>query len=106
MIDEIKEIKFDIIFIDPPYNKGLGIKAIERICLENDGKTLVIASHGGIIRTLQCFLTNTDIANFNTVPWTPNASISIVEYKKGVFTPKVFGITEHLNGLTTNLPNI
>ena len=82
------------------------LKAIERIAKENDGKTLVIASHGGIIRTLQCFLTNTDIANFNTVPWTPNASISIVEYKNGVFTPKVFGITEHLNGLTTNLPNI
>ena len=31
MIDEIKDIKFDVIFIDPPYNRGLGIKAIERI---------------------------------------------------------------------------
>ena len=35
MIDEIKNIKFDIIFIDPPYNKGLGIKAIERISSYN-----------------------------------------------------------------------
>lgn len=35
MIDEIKEVKFDIIFIDPPYNKGLGIKAIERISSYN-----------------------------------------------------------------------
>ena len=35
MIDEIKEIKFDIIFIDPPYSKGLGIKAIERISSYN-----------------------------------------------------------------------
>lgn len=31
MLDKIKEVKFDIIFVDPPYNKGLGIKAIERI---------------------------------------------------------------------------
>lgn len=31
MLDKIKEVKFDIIFIDPPYSKGLGIKAIERI---------------------------------------------------------------------------
>lgn len=31
MLDKIKEVKFDIIFIDPPYNKGLGINAIERI---------------------------------------------------------------------------
>ena len=30
-IEKIKQIKFDIIFIDPPYNKGLGIKAIELI---------------------------------------------------------------------------
>lgn len=35
IIDEIKEVKFDIIFIDPPYNKGLGIKAIERISSYN-----------------------------------------------------------------------
>ena len=35
MIDEIKDVKFDIIFIDPPYNKGLGIKAIERISSYN-----------------------------------------------------------------------
>lgn len=31
MLDKIKEVKFDVIFIDPPYNKGLGVKAIERI---------------------------------------------------------------------------
>ena len=31
MLDKIKEVKFDIIFIDPPYSKGLGINSIERI---------------------------------------------------------------------------
>ena len=35
MLDEIKEVKFDIIFIDPPYSRGLGIKAIERISSYN-----------------------------------------------------------------------
>ena len=39
MLDEIKEVKFDIIFIDPPYNRGLGIKAIERISSYNLLKT-------------------------------------------------------------------
>ena len=39
MIDEIKDIKFDVIFIDPPYNRGLGIKAIERISSYNLLKT-------------------------------------------------------------------
>ena len=43
-IDKIKQIKFDIIFVDPPYNKGLGIEAIELI-MENE----MIASDGILI---------------------------------------------------------
>lgn len=31
VIDEIKNIKFDIIYVDPPYSKGFGISAIEQI---------------------------------------------------------------------------
>lgn len=31
MLDKVRNVSFDIIYIDPPYNKGLGIKAIERI---------------------------------------------------------------------------
>ena len=82
------------------------LKALRKICLENDGKTLVIASHGGVIRTLQCILSNIPLEKFNEVPWTPNACISIIEYDNGEFIPKVFGITEHLKDLLTNLPNI
>ena len=41
IIEKLKNIKFDIIFIDPPYNKGLGIEAIELLSdnhmLSNDG---------------------------------------------------------------------
>lgn len=41
MLDKIKEVKFDVIFIDPPYNKGFGVKSIERIStydlLKTDG---------------------------------------------------------------------
>lgn len=31
MIDKVRNVSFDVIYIDPPYNLGLGIKAIERI---------------------------------------------------------------------------
>ena len=31
MIDKVRNVSFDIIYIDPPYNRGFGIKAIERI---------------------------------------------------------------------------
>ena len=30
-LESFKEVKFDIIYIDPPYNKGLGVDAIEKI---------------------------------------------------------------------------
>jgi len=81
------------------------LKTIEKIASENDGKTLVIASHGGVLRAIQCLLSGLPLEKFDDIPWTPNACISIVEYDKGKFTPKVFAITEHLEGLNTNLPN-
>ncbi len=81
-------------------------KALEKICADNEGKTLVIASHGGVIRSLQCMLLGIDMNNFNSISWVPNASISIIEYNNGKFTPIEFGITEHLGDLTTNLQNV
>lgn len=42
-IEKLKNIKFDIIFIDPPYNKGLGIESIEML-IDND-----MISYNGII---------------------------------------------------------
>lgn len=35
IIDKFKNTKFDIVFIDPPYNKGLGIEAIELLIYNN-----------------------------------------------------------------------
>ncbi len=35
VLDKIKNEKFDVIFIDPPYNKDLGVKAIEEIYKRN-----------------------------------------------------------------------
>lgn len=34
-LDKIKNEKFDVVFIDPPYNKELGVKAIEEIYKRN-----------------------------------------------------------------------
>ena len=31
MIEKVRNVSFDIIYIDPPYNKGLGVDAIETI---------------------------------------------------------------------------
>ena len=81
------------------------LKAIKRICTNNDGKTLVIATHGGVIRALQCYFTGLPIERINELDWTPNASISIVNFDNGTFTPVALNITSHLNGLNTIIKN-
>ncbi len=82
------------------------LKVIDKICRENDGKTILIASHGGVLRSLQCYFSGIPIERFNDLPWTPNASIAVVNYQDGKYIPQAFGITEHLKDLQTNLPNL
>ncbi len=77
--------------------------AVEEIVRNHPGQCIVITSHGLLIRTLlTCWLTG-DIANMKSVPWAPNASISKIECKDGIFTPVEIGITDHLEGLITSL---
>ena len=43
-LDRIQDEKFDIIFLDPPYNKGMGVLAIKKIyekSLLNDGGIII-----------------------------------------------------------------
>ncbi len=88
-----------------------GLRAFEfikKLCndKENDGKTIVLASHGGVIRSLQCIFEGITMENFDQTPWAPNASISIIKYQDGKFNPVEFGIVEHLGDLSTNLENV
>lgn len=78
--------------------------AFRKIAAENDGKTVVIASHGGAIRTMQCLFENVPIEDMRKVPWTPNASVSEVNYENGKYTPVRLGYTGHLGTLITEIP--
>lgn len=78
--------------------------AFRKIAAENDGKTVVVASHGGAIRTMQCLFENVPIEDMRKVPWTPNASVSEVNYENGKYTPVRLGYTGHLGTLITEIP--
>ena len=78
--------------------------ALRKIAAENDGKTVVVASHGGAIRTMQCLFGNVPIEDMRKVPWTPNASVSEVNYENGKYTPVRLGYTGHLGTLITEIP--
>ena len=78
--------------------------AFRKIAAENDGKTVVVASHGGAIRTMQCLFENVPIEDMRKVPWTPNASVSEVNCENGKYTPVRLGYTGHLGTLITEIP--
>lgn len=78
--------------------------AFRKIAAENDGKAVVVASHGGAIRTMQCLFENVPIEDMRKVPWTPNASVSEVNYENGKYTPVRLGYTGHLGTLITEIP--
>ena len=81
-------------------------KEIKRIVSENEGKTVMIVSHGTPIRALSCIWKQVDVRDMQNVHWVPNASVSVAEYENCNEKPNVvlYGYADFLGGLTTNLP--
>lgn len=71
-------------------------KALVEIAGKHDGETVMIATHGGVLRSSLCVWSGHDIADLLDIPPVANASISVVEYENGVFTLKEIGYTGHL----------
>ncbi|MBO5908594.1 MAG: histidine phosphatase family protein, partial [Clostridia bacterium] len=66
--------------------------AVKKIVRDNDGKTIVLASHGGTLRTLICRLTVGALENINSVPFSDNTAVS-----KIVFTDTEHWVCEYIN---------
>ncbi len=56
-------------------------EATKKIIAENSGKTLVIASHGGALRTLICRLTLGSLEKINDVPFSDNTAVSKIVFE-------------------------
>jgi alpha-ribazole phosphatase len=54
--------------------------------LSDDNSTVVISSHGGIIRSLLCFIKYGSVEKLKDVSWGSNASITEVHYKDKKFS--------------------
>ena len=77
------------------------IKTLKKIVKEENGKTIAIATHGGLIRGLECFLIGVPLEQMSKVSYVQNASISVIVYDGEKFTLKERDIVKHLNGLCT-----
>ncbi len=80
------------------------LTALRRIAAENDGKTVVVATHATPIRALQCHCENKPLSEMHTVPWVTNASVTTVTCENGVFELLHAGDDRHLGADRTLLP--
>jgi len=80
------------------------VAEVTRIAEENQGKTVVIATHATPIRCMQCLCQGNNFDEMKDIPWVSNASVTQVNYEKGKFTLDFAGEDEHLKDLATSLP--
>jgi broad specificity phosphatase PhoE len=77
------------------------LSEIERIARENDGKTVVIATHGGVIRCARTAWSGVPLEKIASVPHVTNASVTVAEYDGEAFKLLTVGYNEHLSNKIT-----
>ena len=78
--------------------------ALTRIATENQGKTVVIATHATPIRTFMCYCAECSLSEMKNIPWVSNASVTIVEFENNRFRIVTPGYDAHLGELRSALP--
>ncbi len=79
-------------------------RAFDRIASENEGKTVLAASHGGCIRLLPSYYAN-DPELIRQTPIASNVSITTVVYEDGVGRIETYADDEYLGELKTYFDN-
>ena len=75
------------------------------IAEENDGKTVVVATHATPIRASRTLIEHGNLTHMQNIPWVSNASVTELIYDNGKWSVGKVGQDSHLNDFRTNLPN-
>ncbi len=75
-----------------------------KIARENEGKTILIATHATVIRCLMTKFSGKELTEMKNTPWTQNASINFAQYQDGTIKFTKTNITEHLGDFATDFP--
>lgn len=78
--------------------------ALTKIAAENDGKTVLVATHALPVRVFQCFVQGVSADGMKDVPWVSNASVTEAVYDGGRFSLVAVGMDAHLAECKTTLP--
>ena len=76
--------------------RARALDAVRKILAENEGKTVVIATHGGVIRALRTLWENIPLERMSEIPQVPNASVTVVRYEGEKATLIRAGSADHL----------
>ncbi len=79
-------------------------RTFDRIVEENEGKTILIATHATPIRLLKCRFLARSPEMAGTVKWAPNASVTVVEVEDGAYRILEDGEDCYLASLASTLP--
>lgn len=81
--------------------------AVWKIAEENDGKTVLIATHATPIRSLIPGWKGEPIEYLNEIKWVPNASVSVVSYDTAAHKAEaeVIGEASFMGEIVTKLPD-
>lgn len=77
------------------------LAAVREIVGRHEGKTVVIATHGGVIRALCTLWENIPLAQMQRIPPVPNASVTVVRYEGDTATLVAAGLCDYLTEKTT-----
>ncbi len=71
--------------------------AVSTIAKENQGKTVAVATHGGVLRCLNCRLKYGDITKLKDMPWSENTAVTLLNFDKQLnCTVEYFNDVSHL----------
>ncbi len=77
-------------------------KVFEDIAIKNDGKTVAVFTHGGVVRALYCAWNNLSAQEIKLAPRFSNSSITMVEYSNGKINFTLLNYDKHLGNLVTH----
>ena len=72
------------------------VQRLKEIIAENEGKTIAIAAHGGVIRTMLVWILHMDLKYMWTLRQ-DNTAVNVIDYRDGVFTVRTINDIHHLD---------
>lgn len=77
-------------------------KALDRLAEENQGLTVMVACHGGVIKTVPSYYAGCDPKIFNDTPIPKNCSVTEIVFEDGVGRVERYSDDSHLGNLKSD----